>query len=106
VSHRAGGAVTAAILADGADHAQSHKIGGLRVEEASSVMAPDPNQAGQPAGLDGDFELLDAVHLDHRHAQAVSSLEVLVAVDEGLLETEGPALPFGQDHRPRLVAEP
>src|SRR5207302_560667 len=44
--------------------------------------------------------------LDHRHAQAVSSLEVLVAVDEGLLETEGPALPFGQDHRPRLVAEP
>src|SRR5206468_3368454 len=82
--------------------AQSPKRAGR--DGSTVVRAGD--QLGQRLGVHVQLEGLPARDLDHRDADAVAQLEVVVAVDEDLLELERDGPGDGLHDLPSLVAQP
>src|SRR5204863_2268294 len=62
-------------------------------------------EPGRGLGVHEGLEGFPAVHLDHRHPEAVGPLQPVVTLDVDLLELERHPLPLGQDDLPGLVAQ-
>jgi hypothetical protein len=79
--------------------------GGISLLRGAHPRSTGSHQLGEHTGVHGDLELLLAVDLNHRDADPVLELEVVVAADVDLVEVERCAGAFGKDRVARDVAE-